>query len=693
MDLPVILSGPVLRRVDQSNVFIWIATSKPFQISAKLYQLAPSGKDDGLISDQSEMEYVRFGKRLFVYMIKIVPASGTFPLQTLLGYNLFFTKGSDTVDLSHFGLLEPGADSLVYENLPYPSFFISEGKHTNVLYGSCRKFHGKGEDAMAAGDMYMEETVHVLEKRPQALFLLGDQIYADHVADPLFPVITSLGRELVGKEEPLHKIDKRLERYSSLYKIHGRKLIMDHLCRFTSNQSHNHLIQFSEYAALYVLSWGPQVWEYIQENGGLPVFEEELANDRIHFVFSTEPAFQKIHDLELRQHKQRFAEQTEELGEFIASLKRVRRLMANVPSYMIFDDHDITDDWNLSEEWKENVKNSPLGSHVVANGLGAYWAFQGWGNTPDSFDQPFLKTMKRYARHFDVESESYGDWLHTLWNYPSWHFIAPTEPKTVFLDTRTKRGYQVSSAPGRVGRIMQEKLQSPELVRQSAWPAIAALLKESGWKRGNMLIVASPAPLYGIGLIESALHTYTNPLRLIGIPVHELFDFEAWKYNGQGFTAFLEQIFNWAPHHCFILSGDVHYASSVYTAVESNDGRSAHIMQCTSSPINNASFSGVWGRLMESVARINAFKRKKKSIIRYCDEQGRIVCQEPGAAVPKNCLWKETLQYIATTGGPIMETDNNLGLLSFTEKMAQNHLLMHRTWQKKKVLFNQIDLH
>ena len=696
VNLPVILSGPILRRVDPGSICIWIATSKPLQISAKLYHIRSLPMHPAytyhLVSEQSKTERVRFGRRLFIYMIKIIPVSGSFPSQTLLGYNLFFTSGSNTVDLSHYGLLDPGNGSLVYGNLRYPSFFIPEGKHTNILYGSCRKLHGKGEDALAAGDMQIEETYEELEARPHALFLLGDQIYADDVADPLFPIITSIGEQLIGKKELLSKVDKRLERQSSLYQIRGRKFIMDHLCQFTSHHSHNHLIQFSEYAAMYLLSWGPQLWECVQETGGLPIFEEEKASGNIHFVFSPETYTKKVHELELKQHKQRYMEHTEELRESIASLNRIRRLLANIPSYMIFDDHDITDDWNISQEWKENVQKSPLGRHVVANGLGAYWAFQGWGNAPDLFDQAFLKTVKQYTRQFDVESDAYEAWVYGLWNHPYWHFIAPTQPKAVVLDTRTKRGYDVSSIPRKTGKIVQENLQNPELIRQSAWPAIAASLKESGWSRESALMVASPTPLYGIGLIESVLHTYVNPLRTVGIPVHQLFDFEAWKYNEKGFSMFLQQIFYWAPRHCFILSGDVHYASSVNTTIQSNEGRFAHIVQCTSSPMNNSSFSGLWGRLVQFVTWMNAWKRKKKRIIRYCDEQDRLIYQDPKSAIPENCQWRETLEYVPTASGSLMETDNNLGLLHFTDDFVQNDLLMCNVLEKKVVSFKRLKL-
>jgi hypothetical protein len=49
---------------------------------------------------------------------------------------------------------------------------------------------------------------------------------------------------------------------------------------------------------------------------------------------------------------------------------------------MIFDDHDVTDDWNLTARWRHRVHASPAGRRIVANALAAYWAFQGWGNDP-----------------------------------------------------------------------------------------------------------------------------------------------------------------------------------------------------------------------------------------------------------------------------------------------------------------------
>jgi hypothetical protein len=64
------------------------------------------------------------------------------------------------------------------------------------------------------------------------------------------------------------------------------------------------------------------------------------------------------------------------------AMKAVRRSFANIPSYMMFDDDEITDDWNIDQERRDNVYGTEAGRRTVANGLTAFWAFQAWGNDP-----------------------------------------------------------------------------------------------------------------------------------------------------------------------------------------------------------------------------------------------------------------------------------------------------------------------
>jgi hypothetical protein len=72
--------------------------------------------------------------------------------------------------------------------------------------------------------------------------------------------------------------------------------------------------------------------------------------------------------------------------EFRRTLPKVRRALANTPTYMIFDDHEITDDWYLNPIWRDRVLTSPLGGPTIRNGMVAYALFQGWGNDPVAFE-------------------------------------------------------------------------------------------------------------------------------------------------------------------------------------------------------------------------------------------------------------------------------------------------------------------
>jgi len=58
----------------------------------------------------------------------------------------------------------------------------------------------------------------------------------------------------------------------------------------------------------------------------------------------------------------------------------VRWLMSTVPTLMIFDDHDIRDDWNTSAAWRRTMDEQPWWHRRVTSGLGAYWVYQHLGN-------------------------------------------------------------------------------------------------------------------------------------------------------------------------------------------------------------------------------------------------------------------------------------------------------------------------
>jgi hypothetical protein len=58
----------------------------------------------------------------------------------------------------------------------------------------------------------------------------------------------------------------------------------------------------------------------------------------------------------------------------------IRWLLSTVPSAMVFDDHEVSDDWNISESWVEEVRMHPWWNEEIAGAYVSYWIYQHLGN-------------------------------------------------------------------------------------------------------------------------------------------------------------------------------------------------------------------------------------------------------------------------------------------------------------------------
>jgi hypothetical protein len=58
----------------------------------------------------------------------------------------------------------------------------------------------------------------------------------------------------------------------------------------------------------------------------------------------------------------------------------VRWLLSTVPSAMIFDDHDVIDDWNTSCDWVVAQRAEPWWDERVIGAFASYWCYQHLGN-------------------------------------------------------------------------------------------------------------------------------------------------------------------------------------------------------------------------------------------------------------------------------------------------------------------------
>jgi hypothetical protein len=58
----------------------------------------------------------------------------------------------------------------------------------------------------------------------------------------------------------------------------------------------------------------------------------------------------------------------------------IRWLMSTVPTAMIFDDHDVRDDWNTSATWRAAMHEKPWWRERIRSALASYWVYQHIGN-------------------------------------------------------------------------------------------------------------------------------------------------------------------------------------------------------------------------------------------------------------------------------------------------------------------------
>ena len=58
----------------------------------------------------------------------------------------------------------------------------------------------------------------------------------------------------------------------------------------------------------------------------------------------------------------------------------IRWLLSTLSSAMIFDDHDVHDDWNTSQAWVDEMRAKPWWSQRIVGAYASYWIYQHLGN-------------------------------------------------------------------------------------------------------------------------------------------------------------------------------------------------------------------------------------------------------------------------------------------------------------------------
>jgi phosphodiesterase/alkaline phosphatase D-like protein len=293
----------------------------------------------------------------------------------------------------------------------------------------------------------------------------------------------------------------------------------------------------------------------------------------------------------------------------------VRWLLSCVPSYMIFDDHDVRDDWNTSQAWRQDVQRTDWWEDRIAGGLASYWVYQHLGNLrPEELRANELYQRVRTSgldnaallREFALEADSEADGgKPTRWSF-----------------RRDFGRVRLVTVDSRCGRILANDTRSMISDEEFAW------VRDQVDGDYDHLLIATSLPwllaraLHDLEAWDEVLCDGVRGARVarFGEWLRRAADLEHWAAFRRSFDRLADMIAEVAarpngPASICVLSGDVHHA---YTAeawlpdATAPGGRvlNARIYQLTCSPLHNfvppmmkLTFRIAWSRAAERFTR------------------------------------------------------------------------------------------
>lgn len=378
---PLILAGPVLRRVTTTSVTVWVAVQTQVNVTLTVYDAdsAPLQTKLGTATRPAAM----IGKNLFI--VAVTAPTTTLWEGKVYFYDLHFTSTGPPLSLSLVqAITKPGGTPdqtrIAYLTYALPSFVLppKDLNKVRLIQGSCRKPNG-GEkdqpdfpetpDALAMLDGLIAASASDAYGRPQQLLLTGDQIYADEVADVLLAALMDASHTLMGWDEQLpsdvNASGNPFGPYDAATQYPTTRDTPITNARFTTEDRRSHLMALGEYIAMYLFAWSDELF---------------IPTPTIDEFATLYPSVVLDDGLKASMITQRNA-----VEQYRKDVPKVRRALANIPSYMICDDHEITDDWNMTRTFCDNVYGNKLGMRIIQNGLVAYSVCQAWGNFPEQF--------------------------------------------------------------------------------------------------------------------------------------------------------------------------------------------------------------------------------------------------------------------------------------------------------------------
>jgi hypothetical protein len=263
----------------------------------------------------------------------------------------------------------------------------------------------------------------------------------------------------------------------------------------------------------------------------------------------------------------------------------VRWLLSVIPTAMIFDDHDVHDDWNISAAWCREYHARPWWQATITGAFLSYWLYQHLGNLSPS--ELAASTLWRQVRDG-------GDATAVLEDFAARAARGTGDMRWGFQ--RTLGTVRVAVIDSRASRVLSGGTRLMAGEREWDWFTRAA---SGDW---DHLVLVTSLPLLlprGIHALEAWNEAvcggaWGQRLALTGERLRRAADLEHWAAFGESFRKFgqfLTEVATGArgrPPACVtVLSGDVHNSYLAAVDFPAGPGARSAVYQVVCSPLHN----------------------------------------------------------------------------------------------------------
>jgi hypothetical protein len=263
----------------------------------------------------------------------------------------------------------------------------------------------------------------------------------------------------------------------------------------------------------------------------------------------------------------------------------IRWLLSTVSTMMIFDDHDVHDDWNISEAWLEEARKHHWWNEHIKGALSSYWVYQHLGNlSPEAHQDDELLAKVKAEEDAEQLLEDFAYRADRATDGSRWSYCRDLgNTRLIVLDSRA-------------GRVLDEDHRS--MLDSDEWDWFYEHAK-GGFD--HLLIGTSLPWLLGPGMhyaeawSEAVAGGAWGPAAAKAAEkMRQAADMEHWAAFQESFAR-LVGLFREIgtgkrgepPASIVAMSGDVHHAYLAEVGYPRGTGMRSHVWQAVCSPYRN----------------------------------------------------------------------------------------------------------